>query len=255
MQTETENDGKGYHKETMKEQDTWKQLAGEEAAKRIEDGMVVGLGTGSTTQYLLYALARRIAGGLRIAGAVPTSKATEHLARDLAIPLTDLDAHPQLDLAIDGADEIDPQLRLIKGGGGALLREKIVASSARRFIVIGDVTKQVRILGSSFPLPVEVVPFAATPVRKRLEALGALGALGAIGPSVQLRHSPPEQLFVTDNGNVILDCLFPGGIADPDVLDLAIKQIVGVVESGLFLHMAQEAIIGGPDGVTLVQTA
>jgi ribose 5-phosphate isomerase A len=225
------------------QQDTWKQLAGEEAAKRIEDGMVVGLGTGSTAQYLLYALARRIEGGLRIAGAVPTSKATERLAHDLAIPLTDLETHPQLDIAIDGADEIDPQLCLIKGGGGALLREKIVASSARRFIVIGDVTKQVPVLGSRFPLPVEVVPFATTPVYKRLEALGA---------SVQLRRSSPEQVFITDNGNVILDCSFPHGIADPARLDQAIKQIVGIVESGLFLHMAQEAIIGGPEGVKVL---
>jgi ribose 5-phosphate isomerase A len=228
----------------MKEQDTWKELAGNEAAKRIESGMVVGLGTGSTATYLLYALARRIGEGLRIAGAVPTSNATERLARDLAIPLTDLDTHPQLDVAIDGADEIDPELRLIKGGGGALLREKIVASSARRFIVIGDVTKQVGILGSSFPLPVEVIPFAATPVRKRLEALGA---------SVQLRRSSPEQVFITDNGNVILDCSFPHGIADPTGLNQAIKQIVGIVESGLFLHMAQEAIIGGPGGVNIVR--
>lgn len=227
----------------MKEQDKWKQLAGEEAAKRIENGMVVGLGTGSTATYLLYALARRIGEGLRIVGAVPTSKATERLAHDLAIPLTDLDTHPQLDVVIDGADEIDPELRLIKGGGGALLREKIVASSARRFIVISDVTKQVGILGSSFPLPVEVVPFARTPVHKRLEGLGA---------SVQLRHSSPEQIFVTDNGNYILDCLFPGGIADPAGLDQAIKQIVGIVESGLFLHMAQEAIIGGPEGVNIL---
>src|SRR6266700_2292996 len=148
------------------QQDRWKRLAGEAAVTLIEDGMVVGLGTGTTATQLIYALGRRIQEGLRITGAVATSQASEALARKLGIPLTDLDTHPVLDLAIDGADEIDGQLRLIKGGGGALLREKIVASSARRFIVIGDATKQVAQLGRKFPLPVEVFPFASTPVSK-----------------------------------------------------------------------------------------
>src|SRR5438132_10365670 len=129
------------------QQDTWKQLAGEAAAKLIEDGMVLGLGSGSTAVYLIYALANRIREGLHIVGAVPTSQATAQLASSLGIHLTDLDMHPELDLAIDGADEIDEQLRLIKGGGGALLREKIVASAARRFVVIADATKQVTQLG------------------------------------------------------------------------------------------------------------
>src|SRR6266849_5537052 len=155
------------------QQDTWKRLAGEAAVTLIEDGMVVGLGTGTTATQMIYALGRRIQEGLRITGAVATSHASEDLARNLGIPLTDLDTYPVLDLDIDGTDEIDEQLHLIKGGGGALLREKIVASSARRFIVIGDITKQVPRLGSNSPLPIEVVPFAITPVRKRLEALGA----------------------------------------------------------------------------------
>src|SRR5438132_10720898 len=146
------------------QQDSWKQLAGEAAAKLIEDGMVIGLGSGSTAAYLIYALARRIQGGLSIVGAVPTSKVTGELASNLGIPLTDLDTHPELDLYIDGADEIDPQLRLIKGAGGALLREKIVASASHRFIVIGDITKSVPQLGKRFPVPVEDSPFAATPV-------------------------------------------------------------------------------------------
>ena len=152
---------------------TWKRLAGEAAANLIEDGMLLGLGSGSTAKHMVIALGQRIQQGLRIAGAVPTSHATEELARNFGIPLTDLDAHPVLDLAIDGADEIDGQLRLIKGGGGALLREKIVASTARRFIVIVDATKQVARLGQTAPLPVETVPLAVTPVSKRLEALGA----------------------------------------------------------------------------------
>ena len=224
------------------QQDSWKQLAGEAAAKLIEDGMVIGLGSGSTAAYLIYALARRIQAGLSIVGAVPTSKVTGELASNLGIPLTDLDTHPELDLDIDGADEIDSQLGLIKGGGGALLREKIVASVAQRFIVLADITKQVRQLGLKTPLPVETIPFATTPVRKRLEALGAI---------VQLRQSA-GQLYLTDNNNVILDCTFPGGITDPPDLENRIKRIVGVVETGLFLNMASQAIIGGPEGVKIL---
>src|SRR6266516_7105447 len=224
------------------QRDTWKRLAGEAAANLIEDGMLLGLGSGSTAKQMIIALGRRIQQGLRIAGAVPTSQATEELARNLGIPLTDLETHPVLDLAIDGADEIDGQLRLIKGGGGALLREKIVASVAQRFIVLADITKQVKQLGLKTPLPVETIPFAATPVRKRLEALGAI---------VKLRQLA-GQLYLTDNNNVILDCTFPGGITDPPDLENRIKRIVGVVETGLFLNMASQAIIGGPEGVKIL---
>ncbi|MDQ6645297.1 MAG: ribose 5-phosphate isomerase A [Chloroflexota bacterium] len=222
------------------QQDNWKQLAGEAAARLIEQDMVIGLGTGSTATYLLHALARRIEQeGLHIVGAVPTSQVTEQLARELSIPLTTLDIHPELDLAIDGADEIDRRLCLIKGGGGALLREKIVASAAQRFVVVGDVTKQVLLLGTHFPLPIETVPFAVSPVRKRLEALGAI---------VQLRQKA-GQVFITDNGNIIYDCSFPDGIQEAEELQTQIKKIVGVVETGLFLGMVERAIIGGPDGV------
>jgi ribose 5-phosphate isomerase A len=221
------------------QQDNWKRLAGEAAARLIEDDMVLGLGSGSTASYVVRTLGLRIQEGLRIVGAVPTSNATEQLARELSIPLTTLDAHPELDLVIDGADEIDPRLCLIKGGGGALLREKIVASAARRFVVVGDVTKQVPLLGTHFPLPIEIVPFALPLVRKRLEALGA---------SVQVRHKE-DQVFVTDNGNMILDCSFQGGIREPGELQTQLKRIAGVVETGLFLNMAERAIIGGPEGV------
>ena len=221
----------------------WKRQVGEAAVTLIEEGMVIGLGSGTTATQMIYALGRRIQEGLRIIGAVPTSHASEDLARKLGIPITDLDTHPVLDLDIDGADEIDQQLRLIKGGGGALLREKIVASSARRFVVIADATKQVAQLGQHFPLPVEVVPIAAKPVTNHLEDLGA---------TVQLRHSGGN-VFLTENCNIILDCFFANGIADPDELDTRIHSIVGVVETGLFLHMAERAIIGGPEGITVLK--
>lgn len=228
--------------EDKNQQDTWKRMAGEAAVTLIEDGMVIGLGSGSTAIQMIYALGRRIREGLRITGAVPTSHTSEELARKLGIPITDLDTHPVLDLDIDGADEIDQQLQLIKGGGGALLREKIVASSARRFVVIADATKRVPLLGQNTPLPVETVPFATTPVMKRLEALGA---------TVQVRHSG-DNMFITENCNIILDCFFANGIADPVELDTRIQSIVGVVETGLFLHMAERAIIGGPEGITVL---
>ncbi len=221
------------------EQDTWKQMAGTAAAKQVEDGMVVGLGTGSTSTFLIYALAQRVQAGLRITGAISSSQASHDLATNLGIPVTDLDTHPTLDIYIDGADEIDTQLNLLKGAGGALLREKILASAARRFVVIADTTKQVMHLGQGFPVPVETVPFAVTPARKHLEALGA----------VVTARSVAGKLFVTENDNIILDCAFSGGISDPIGLDTNMHKIVGVVETGLFLGMAELALIGGPDGV------
>jgi ribose 5-phosphate isomerase A len=224
------------------QQDSWKQIAGQAAAQLVEDGMVIGLGSGTTATHMINALAQRMKEGLRIAGAVPTSNTTASLAAQLGIPLTDLDTHPELDIDIDGADEIDDQLSLIKGGGGALLREKIVAASARRFVVVADVTKHVTRLGVHIPLPIEIIPFAMTPVTKHLEALDA---------QVQVRRVL-DSIFVTDNGNMILDCHFPGGIADPFTLHERIKRIVGVVETGLFLHMAEQAIIGGPDGAIIL---
>jgi ribose 5-phosphate isomerase A len=228
--------------EHSNQQDNWKRQAGEAAVTLVEDGMLIGLGTGTTATQMIYALGRRIQEGLKITGAVATSHASEDLARNLGIPLTDLDTHPVLDLNIDGADEIDEQLHLIKGGGGALLREKIVASSARRFIVIGDATKRVIQLGRNTPLPVEAVPFAATPVTKHLESLGA---------TVRLRRVR-DSMFFTENCNIILDCFFVDGITNPIELDARIHSIVGVVETGLFLRMAERAIIGGPDGIIVL---
>jgi ribose 5-phosphate isomerase A len=222
--------------------EAWKQLASTAAAKLVEDGMLIGLGTGSTANYLIQALGQRIQDGLHIVGAVPSSQASQDLASSLGIPITDLDTHPELDLYIDGADEIAPHLHLIKGAGGALLCEKIVASASRRFVVIADTSKQVAQLGHHYPVPVEIIPFAATPVRKRLEALGAI---------VKVRQKGGIT-FITENHNLILDCTFPTGIADPAGLDASLQSIVGVVETGLFLNMAQQAMIGGPEGVQII---
>ncbi len=217
-----------------------------EAAKRnaalaalelIEDGMALGLGTGSTAAFLVEALGRKVARGLRVT-AVATSERTAKQARDLAIPLTTLDQTPRLDLAIDGADAFDPDLNLVKGGGGALLREKIVASSAARFVVIADASKRVAQLGA-FPLPVEVVPMAATPLRRRI---------GALGAAVELRRDRFGEPFATDEGHWILDCAF-GRIADPPALAQALQALTGVVEHGLFIAMADEVIVGTEAGV------
>ncbi|GCE13397.1 ribose-5-phosphate isomerase RpiA [Tengunoibacter tsumagoiensis] len=221
------------------EQDNWKKAAGEAAAQLVQDGMLIGLGTGSTANYFIQALGLRLQAGLQIAGAVPSSNASHDLAAQVGIPLTTLDAHPELDLYIDGADEIDPELRLLKGAGGALVREKIVASSAQRFIVIADPSKQVSHLGQNFPVPVEVTPFGVSPVLKHLQALGA---------SAQIRVKNGST-FISDNSNLIVDCRFPQGISDPSSLDARIHQIVGVVETGLFIHMASQVIIGGPNGL------
>lgn len=219
--------------------ESYKQMAASAGAGLVEDGMVIGLGTGTTAAFLVRSLAERLRGGLRIAGAVPTSQATAQLAASLGIPLVSLDRYPELDLAIDGADEIDPQLHLIKGGGGALLREKIVATAARHFVVIGDSSKLVPRLGTRFALPVEIVPFALGPVQRRLEALGARALL-------RTRANEP---FLTDNQNYILDCQFPGGIADPQALQARIRAIVGVVEHGLFLGLTWRALVAGPGGL------
>lgn len=225
-----------------RERNDWKKQVGEAAAQLVEDGMVIGLGTGTTAAFFVRALAQRIQEGLRIAGAVPSSQATHDLAQQLGIPLTTLDSYPEPELYIDGADEIDPQLRLLKGAVGALLREKIVAYAARRFIVIADITKQVSYLGEHFPVPVEIIPFALNPIRKRLQALGAV---------VQVRQAG-EGPFITDNHNIILDCTFPHGIANPAQLDAQLHHIPGVVETGFFLDRASQALISGPQGVQIL---
>jgi ribose 5-phosphate isomerase A len=217
------------------DQDHEKQAAARAAAEMVEPGSIVGLGSGSTASWAIRFLGERVRAGLKIVG-IPTSQKTKQLAEQIGIPLATLELHPQIDIDIDGADEIDPQLNLIKGGGGALLREKIIASASRRFIVVGDTSKQVKHLGG-FPLPVEVIPFAQSLIAKRISDLGA---------QVSLRGGGNP--FVTDEGHHILDCTF-GEILDPASLANELKAIPGVVEHGLFIGMAEMALIGTSAGI------
>jgi len=209
-----------------------KEAAGRAAAKLVRDGDVVGLGTGSTAYFAVVALGERVKSGLKIVG-VPTSIATADLARQLGITLTTLDEHPQIDITIDGADEIDPKLNLIKGGGGALLREKVVASVTKKMVVVSDSTKVVPALGK-FPLPVEIIPFARTVIERRIASLGA---------TTKLRMKPDGQPFITDNGNQILDCRF-GKIDDPPSVARILSVTPGVVEHGLFIGLANLVVVG-----------
>ena len=177
--------------------DNEKQLAGRASARFVNDGNIVGLGTGTTAVHAVHAIADRVKSGLKILG-IPTSVRTGELARSLGIPLTTLDEHQEIDVTIDGADEIDPRLCLIKGGGGALLREKIIASASRKMVVIADSTKLVPVLGK-FPLPVEVIGFAQVVVAKKIQQMGA---------KVDLRKDAAGKVYVTDEGHHILDCRF-----------------------------------------------
>jgi ribose 5-phosphate isomerase A len=214
-----------------------KETAGRAAAKLVSDGDIVGLGTGSTAYFAVVALGERVKAGLKIIG-IPTSIKTADLARSLGIPLTTLDEHPEIDITIDGADEVDPKLNLIKGGGGALTREKVVAFASRKMVVVADAGKVVPVLGK-FPLPVEVIAFARTVVEKKIAALGG---------SPKLRTKPDGSPYLTDNGNQILDCSF-GKIADPAALALALSDVPGIVEHGLFVGLAKMALVGRGDRV------
>lgn len=228
--------------------DDYKWRAAEAALDLVEDGMKLGLGTGSTAQKFVELLARKVEQGLNVR-CVPTSETTRLQAEALGISLSTLDETPFLDLTVDGADEIDADLRLIKGGGGALLREKIVATASEKMVVIADSTKFVRQLGR-FPLPVEVIPFGLTATRNMIAALA--GDVGCEG-ELQLRRARDGQAFVTDNGNYIIDCLF-GHIPEPEGLDESLKMIPGVVENGLFIAIADKAFISGPTGVRVLDS-
>ena len=218
-----------------------KKMAGEEAAGYIEDGMVLGLGTGSTVYYTILRIGELAKDGCDLVG-IPTSKKTEEMARSLNIPIGSLDDYPNIDLTIDGADEVDPRLNLIKGMGGALVREKIVAASSRKEIIVIDESKIVRRLGTRSPLPVEVIPFGAGFVRERLKVLGG---------NPKIRESDGKT-FISDNGNIILDTVFDA-IDRPEQLERDINSIPGVVENGLFLGLADMVIVGHEDGPEILE--
>ena len=205
--------------------------------KFIEDGMVVGMGSGTTATHFIKLLGERVKQGLKIRG-ISSSKASAELASSLSIPIIDFHTCAEIDITVDGADELTHQLELIKGGGGALLREKIVASASKRFIIVADSSKLVNRLGK-FPLPVEVIPMASPLVARKLLELG-------LYPAVRKQATGSE--FITDEGNLILDCKSQE-IDDPAKLAASIRQIVGVVEHGLFLNMADIAIIASDSGV------
>ena len=214
-----------------------KQVAGRRAVELIQDGMVVGLGSGTTAAEAIRALGERVTGGLRVTG-VPTSDAAAALARACGIPLATLEEAPDIDLTFDGADEVDPGLNLIKGMGGALLREKLVAAATARQVILVDPTKLVERLGTRVPVPVEVVPFGWSLVRRAL-------ALRGLEATLRRQGSEP---FVTDNGNYILHCRFPGGIAEPGATESLLNGIPGVVENGLFVGLTDLVIVGQVDG-------
>jgi len=217
--------------------DNAKQLAAQRALEFVEDGMTVGLGSGTTATFFIELLGQQVKEGFRVR-AIASSRASEDLARSFGIEICDFEQCPEIDVTIDGADEIGPGLNLIKGGGGALLREKIVASASRRFIIVADSIKIVPVLGA-FPLPVEVIQMASPLVRRRLADFD-------LPSSVRRRVDGSD--YITDEGNLILDCAC-GAIEDPERLAASIRSIVGVVEHGLFLGMAHLALIAGNDEV------
>jgi ribose 5-phosphate isomerase A len=226
------------------DRDRRKREAAERALQLVKPGMKLGLGSGSTARQFVDLVGERVKAGLHVR-CVATSEGTATQAKALGIPLGTLDDIPELDLTVDGADQVDPKLNLIKGGGGALLREKIVASASKRMVVIADSTKLVPRLGA-FPLPIEVVPFGLAATRRHIER--AFAQLGLAGP-IHLRGGSSP--FVTDGGHYILDCSL-GAIAEPEQLSQILSPIPGVVEHGLFIGLARAAIIAGAEGVEVL---
>jgi ribose 5-phosphate isomerase A len=217
--------------------DEMKRAAARAAVAHVKDGMIVGLGTGSTARHAVDAVGELVAGGMKLVG-IPTSLATEKQARGLNIPLRDLGEVSRIDLTIDGADEVDPTLQLVKGAGGALFREKLVALASDRFLVVVDDSKLVQSLGERMPLPVEILQFGWQRTADKVTAI-----MG--GGSVRMKDGAP---FVSDNGGYILDCPLPKNLSAVQ-LERELKLIPGVVESGLFLHMASAVFVAGKDGV------
>ncbi len=228
----------------MSDVDTLKREAAERAVDFIQSGMVLGLGSGSTANFAVDSIGARLRSGvLRDIVGVPTSEATAARARRLGIPLTTLLEHPVLDLVVDGADEVDPALNLIKGLGGALLREKIVEIAARRFVIVVDESKLVSRLGTRGPLPGEVTQFAWEVHARWLASLGC---------RAELRRDSSGDPYVTDNSNYIVHCTFPDGIPDPAALARTLIERPGIVEHGLFLGMATDVVVAGASGVRLI---
>ena len=225
-----------------------KRQAAARALEFVQSGMRLGLGTGSTARHFVELLGERVRGGGLEVIAVPTSEATRQQAERAGVPLTTLDETPELDLTVDGADEIAPDLSLIKGGGGALLHEKIVASASARMIVVADETKSVPVLGR-FPLPIEVVPFGLAATQR---AIGTAFRTTGNGGPISLRRGKDGHAFVTDGGHFILDAAL-GRIADPASLAMRLTSIPGVVEHGLFLGLAQTIVVAGLHGVRVIE--
>ena len=222
---------------TQEQLESCKRAAAEAAAEYVRDGQVIGLGTGSTARHLILAIGRRCKDGLRVQG-VPTSRDTAALAKQAGIPLLETEDSWDIDVTIDGADQVDPQFNLIKGGGGALLKEKIVAAAARQLVIMVDYTKRVPVLGSPFPLPVEVVPFGWGSTARQIETMG-------IRPVLRERSG---KVFITEAGHYILD-LHVDKIANPADLERQLNEIPGVVETGLFVGRTDVLIVGTPQGV------
>lgn len=224
----------------VEKQDELKQKAAHRATKFVESGMVVGLGTGSTTAFAVIRIGERIkSGDLKNIVGIPTSIRTETLAGEWGIPLCGLEDQPEIDVTIDGADEVDPDLNLIKGGGGALLREKVVAQASRKNIIIVDESKLSPCLGTRWALPVEVIPFAAKAAENFLKSQGA---------AVILRLDDNGQPYQTDQNNYILDANF-GEMADPNNIAASLNERAGIVEHGLFLGLASDVIVAAEDGI------
>ncbi len=226
---------------TSRDLESLKKSAALKAVEFVRDGMVVGLGTGSTAKHMVAALGDRVRTGMKLRG-VPTSQETAELARQAGIPLIDSDNRWEIDVAIDGADQVDPHFNLIKGGGGALLKEKIVAGSAKQFIVMVDHTKQVSVLGGAFPLPIEVVPFGWGSTAREIEALTQSHVV------LRERNGAP---FKTEAGHLIVD-VHLDRIDHPGELETALNLIPGVVETGLFVGRTNVLIVGTPQGVQTV---